>query len=35
MNYIEYTKLNNSSKYIIKSSLIKCFNLKFKDRESF
>ena len=31
MNYIEYTKLNNSSKYIIKTSLIKCF----KDRESF
>ena len=24
MNYIEYIKLNNSSKYIIKSSLIKC-----------
>ena len=31
MNYIVYTKLNNSSKDIIKSSLIKCF----KDRESF
>ena len=29
MNYIEYTKSNNSSKYIIKNSLIKCF----KDRE--
>ena len=25
MNYIEYTKLNISSKDIIKSSLIKCF----------
>ena len=31
MNYIEYTILNKSSKYIIKISLIKCF----KDRESF
>ena len=30
MNYTEYTKLNNSSKYLIKSSLIKCF----KYRES-
>ena len=25
MNYIDYTKVNNSSKDIIKSSLIKCF----------
>ena len=30
MNYIEYKKLNNANKDIIKSSLIKCF----KDRES-
>ena len=35
MNYIEYTTLNNASKHIIKGSLIKYFNLKFKDRESF
>ena len=30
MNYIEYNKLNNSSKDIIKNSLMKCF----KYRES-
>ena len=27
MNYIEYTKLNNSSKYIIKSSLINALKI--------